>query len=67
MKFSRNPKTGTLEAYTDYGEFIGIIAMMGDVAGKPHNEEKPDEPEAFERFGERLCYATEKNADSSEK
>lgn len=31
MRFSRNPKTGILECYTDTGIFVGNMAGMGDM------------------------------------
>lgn len=30
MLFSRNPSTGVVECYTDDGEYIGVMASMGD-------------------------------------
>ena len=41
MKFSRNPVSGILEAYTDDGVFIGQIRTMGDDAVKPADETEP--------------------------
>lgn len=34
MRFSRNPASGELEAYTDDGVYVGIISTMGDAVSK---------------------------------
>lgn len=39
MKFSRNPDSGILEAYTDEGMYIGIISTMGDSVKQEVNGE----------------------------
>lgn len=52
MKFSRNPTTGILEAYSDDGQYIGDIYTMGDCIGEgDKSEDKEDrkrEPRTFE-------------------
>ena len=42
MKFSRNPKSGVLEAYTDDGEFIGVVNSFGDKMDDEDESEKDD-------------------------
>jgi len=37
MKFSRNPVSGTMEAYTDDGIFVGHVVTMGDLIPKTHS------------------------------
>lgn len=34
MKYSRNPKSGEVEIYTDEGVYVGNICSMGDMVGK---------------------------------
>lgn len=40
MRYSRNPKTGILECYTDEGKYVGVMATMGDA---PEKQEAKDE------------------------
>ena len=50
MKFSRNPKTGILEAYTDDGQYMGSIYTMGDcISENEKSEDKDIEKESTER------------------
>lgn len=45
MKFSRNPKTGILEVYTDDGQYRGNIYTMGDFIGEDINVKDKDDKE----------------------
>lgn len=45
MKFSRNPKTGILEVYTDDGQYRGNIYTMGDFIGEDINSKEKDDKE----------------------
>lgn len=45
MKFSRNPKTGILEVYTDDGRYTGNIYTMGDFVGEDEKSKDKDDRE----------------------
>lgn len=42
MLFSQNPISGAVEVYTDDGEFIGVMATMGDDVIKEDDEQEND-------------------------
>lgn len=43
MLFSQNPISGAVEAYTDDGEFIGVMATMGDDVKMENNKADDEE------------------------
>lgn len=50
MLFSRNPSTGVVECYTDDGEYIGVMASMGDTLEDDGKTETTDGGEGSGNF-----------------
>ncbi len=61
MKFSRNPKTGILEVYTDDGRYTGNIYTMGDFVGEDEKSKDKDDREGESEKSEHLKEKTDKS------
>ena len=56
MKFSRNPRTGILESYTDDGRYMGNIYTMGDCIRENIKSKDKDDKETDSNKPEYRSY-----------